>query len=407
MRAPRKLLFVLVGLLLLDVFVSGTLVDRDLFLDRPLPPFGARTHPRQDEWLANLERPPEERDGLGRFDAELGWTWRPSAASPDGRFHINADGQRGTRSYAARPGEDVLRIACFGDSFVFGDEIPDRSTFPAILEARKPKWEVPNYGVSGYGTDQALLRFRRRAARPEGLGARIVVLGFLFENVGRNVNRYRPLWNPSTGFCATKPRFVLEGGPSAAVAASAHGSGAGDTLRLLPQPYPDERSLALAVRDGSVVDAIRDHEFWIDRPSVPRWSSLMRLVGWARAQRARQVSRLYADPEREPVRVTLALLETFHREALASGAERALILLLPSERDLAHADGGTPFWSTLVDALEARGVPCLDTSPALLRRRAELQAEGREHALYFGYHLSGEGNAVVAAELERWVDRGP
>ena len=57
------------------------------------------------------------------------------------------------------------------------------------------------------GPDQAL----RRAA---------------LENIGRNVNRYRPLWHPNSGATGAKPRFVLSGdalaGVAAAVVSGAH-----------------------------------------------------------------------------------------------------------------------------------------------------------------------------------------
>ena len=51
-----------------------------------------------------------------------------------------------------------LRLACFGDSFTFGDEVQDAWCYPAMLEQRNPGLEALNYGVGAYGTDQALLQ---------------------------------------------------------------------------------------------------------------------------------------------------------------------------------------------------------------------------------------------------------
>jgi hypothetical protein len=48
-------------------------------------------------------------------------------------------------------------ILAVGDSFVFGDEVSDNETWPAILEQRINR-RVVNGGVSGYGTAQAVLR---------------------------------------------------------------------------------------------------------------------------------------------------------------------------------------------------------------------------------------------------------
>jgi hypothetical protein len=48
-------------------------------------------------------------------------------------------------------------ILAVGDSFVFGDQVSDDETWPAILERRVNR-RVINGGVSGYGTAQAALR---------------------------------------------------------------------------------------------------------------------------------------------------------------------------------------------------------------------------------------------------------
>src|SRR5262249_17188904 len=47
-------------------------------------------------------------------------------------------------------------ILAVGDSFVFGDQVSDDETWPAILERRLDR-RVVNGGVSGYGTAQAAL----------------------------------------------------------------------------------------------------------------------------------------------------------------------------------------------------------------------------------------------------------
>ena len=99
----------------------------------------------------------------------------------------------------------------------------DDYTYQAFLEAHEPRVEALNFGVPAYGTDQALLRLSREGLR----GARVAVLSLLLENIGRNVNRWRPLWTPRTLTPLAKPRFVLEGG----------------ALRLVPQPFEDPRAI--------------------------------------------------------------------------------------------------------------------------------------------------------------------
>ena len=99
------------------------------------------------------------------IDADLGWVTTPGVVS--GAYAVNRPGQRATHEYApqARPG--VTRIAAFGDSFVHGDEVTTEQAWPAQLEGLDSDLEVLNYGVTGYGIDQAMLRYEREGARFE------------------------------------------------------------------------------------------------------------------------------------------------------------------------------------------------------------------------------------------------
>jgi hypothetical protein len=53
-------------------------------------------------------------------------------------------------------------IGFFGDSFTENSQIEDRFTFTSILDiAANPSARVVNYGVDGYGLDQAYLRYKK------------------------------------------------------------------------------------------------------------------------------------------------------------------------------------------------------------------------------------------------------
>jgi hypothetical protein len=369
----------LVGLLALglsDLAVSGLWLRDGVFLGRPLPPFGVFPHPKQREIA---ERMGEEPRGPWAFDAELGWTWRPSAASGDGLMRTNALGGRGPREYASEPPAGKRRAVVFGDSFVFCDEVAGEDTFEAQLERLEPDLECLNFGVSGYGTDQALLRFRREGRK----GAELVLLGLLLENAGRNVNRYRPLWSPETGVVMTKPRFVLD---------------PGGALELLPQPYATRAELRAALLDGTVLARVAAHEYWLERPSFPgaSFSSLARLASGYLAYRARKPARLWEDTAGEPFRVTLALLAAFRREALGSGAREALVLVFGARPEVDLALDGRPYWGALFDELRRLEIPFVD----LIAPLAERERAAPEDPLFGDGHLSPSGNAVVARVLQ-------
>ena len=372
-RVPRALAALLLGVVAVDVGLSAWIGSEGLLLGHPLPPYGAITHPRQRAWVDELRIPPR---GTGAFDVELGWTVRTNATSLDGKARTNSIGARGTREYALDKPAGVTRVVCVGDSFTWGDEVGDADTFEAQLEALRPDVECINLGVAAYGTDQALLRWRRDGER---LAPDLLVVGFLVENVGRNVNRYRPLWYPSSGAAPAKPRFVL----------------AKNGLELVPQPFATGAELAGAIEDGSVMARLAEHERW--RSSSSWWgvSSIARCAAALVSDRERDVARLLRDEAGEPFRVTLELLRAFR-------AKRVLVVVFPREVDLEHvAAGERRPWSGLVDELRRSGIEHFDVSDELARLLAAHRTDPARPHPFAGGHLSPAGNALVARELER------
>ncbi len=337
-----------------------------------------------------MKLPPEERGGIHLWDAELGWVNRPSCVSPDGKFTINAEGLRGESEYAPLPPNGITRLIAFGDSYTFGDEVQDKHAYPEMVERMFRGYEVLNFGVSAYGTDQALMRYRRSGRER---GAHVVCMGMLLENIGRNVNRYRPLWYPRTGSPIAKPRFLL---------------GRDQQLELVPLVYASEDAFRDAVLDGSVLADLAEHEYW-DRPQP--WTgtlSAFARIGaglWAYSQR--QPRKLWQDTSGEAFQLTVEILATFRAEALADGAQEAVLLLFPYKDDLqGYLESGERYWSGLLTELERRGIPYIDLVPPLAQKHRNLKSEGRKGTVYFGGHLSSVGNSVVATELKAWLDAG-
>ena len=385
-RARRLLPLVLV----LGALAAGEVGARVLaarFAWRPLPPFGRQAPQR--EWLERSERELAEGrapPGYSRFDAELGWTTRPGYASPDGSMHVNARGLRGAREYAEPAPPGVRRVLACGESFTFGEEVADAETWCAQLEARVPGLEVLNYGVGGYGTDQALLRVSREATGEFDA----LLVGLMLENIGRNVNRYRPLWYPGAQ-PAAKPRYLL--GPSG--------------LELLRQPFASREELVAAVRSGEVFARLAEHEFWSDgAPPFPlAWSAAARFVAARGAYAARELEPLWSDTEGEPFRVTLALLEAFGDVARGLGDAELVVLVFPMRADLVRfLERGARYWTPLLAALDARGIAHLDLTEPLA---AAARERGGVGTLYLASHFSPLGNELVAAAVaERLTAKG-
>lgn len=96
-----------------------------------------------------------------RYHPLLGWTNQPnyrSGADVPFVVTINSQGIRATHDFTPRAPDGVRRIAIFGDSLAFGEEVDDGQTVADHLAGIRPDWEVLNYGVHGYGLGQAVLR---------------------------------------------------------------------------------------------------------------------------------------------------------------------------------------------------------------------------------------------------------
>jgi hypothetical protein len=137
---------------------------------------------------------------LEKRDINLGWGPSPP---PNGPIEAEPENTAadGTRHDPVFPIDARPCLSLFGDSFTWSEEVADKDAWGSILAA-KLKCRVANFGVGGYGTDQAFLRFR--SLPPKG---GVVFLNHLSENILRNVNQYRNLLYPGHEF-AFKPRFV-------------------------------------------------------------------------------------------------------------------------------------------------------------------------------------------------------
>ena len=103
----------------------------------------------------------------------------------------NSAGLRGSKDYGYTTPLGTRRIAVLGDSFAFGYGCNDDQVVSAVLEKDLNdelvggiKWEVLNFGVSGYGQAEELILYRNktRLYKPG-----VVVLFYFDNDIGNNV----------------------------------------------------------------------------------------------------------------------------------------------------------------------------------------------------------------------------
>jgi hypothetical protein len=94
------------------------------------------------------------------YDAELGWALEKNVSradffGPGAALTTNAQGLRASEEYTPRVPAGRYRVVCLGDAQVLGYGVGDGDTLGARLEARDPRLQVVNMGMTGYGLGQS------------------------------------------------------------------------------------------------------------------------------------------------------------------------------------------------------------------------------------------------------------
>jgi hypothetical protein len=254
---------------------------------------------------------------------------------------------------------------------------------------------VANFGVGGYGTDQAFLRHRNRVND----SAPIVILGIFEDNVQRNVNRFRELLAGSPAF-SFKPRFKLD--PRG-------------ELVLLPLSLPDTSQARAFIE--SPEQFLADEYFLPGssagpvRPRFPFTLSLIHLLLHPDV-RAVLTGHPYWERYYRPghdsgaLETTVGIVRAFRDEAGRRG-QRLMIVMFLSPKTMSRLEGASARpYQPLIDRIGAEGIPIVDLSDGILLRlsgRSPCEIATQPRACRG--HLNPEANAwvaeIVAAALSR------
>lgn len=320
----------------------------------------------------------------GNSDPELGWVPHPEDLAPGGY-----------RLAPAGEGFTAPCVSLYGDSFTFGEEVAPALAWGSLLTARLG-CRVDNYGVSGYGTDQAYLYFQRQHQQGHDT-APVVILSHLSENIVRNITQDLGLVYDAT--MALKPRFVAEpGGAIRLVRIPRLGPEDYATYRRdLRQIFPDEYLAPGYSRLSK------------RRLFFPYTLSVPQLLTYKRLYASLQVyvstvppwfAELY-DPAHpsQALAVTQAILRHFAHGARQYG-KRPLIFVIPTARDLLYFQK-TQQWSyaPLLGTLPAHGRgQVVNLGPLLLAKLAErhLCTFFCTNALTRSGHYTAAGHRLLA-----------
>jgi len=352
------------------------------------PLYVNRLSPRLKWMIGEMLGP--QRDRYYQIDRELGWSIQPG--NHVGEYQSNSGGFRALRDYSIDPPPGVLRIAAFGDSFTHADDVFTNETWAARMEELDPRLEVLNFGVGGYGTDQALLRFERDGVK---YNPHIALLGLIPENCYRNVNYYVPFYR-RTAWPEGKPRFVWRDG----------------ALHLVPNPLPDLQSLRELLKKPAVVlPRLAANDYWarVAYYEGPLdFSPTVRLLkhygaDWRMDILDDRRFRLETwNMDSEAIQVTLGIFSRFAREARARNIEPVVVLFPDSGDFLRYRANGTKIYPPMLEWLREHGIRYVDAMEAF----DKFAPDASVHDLYHG-HFNATGNIIIARYLVEWLKRDP
>jgi hypothetical protein len=375
----KRLLFIGIVVLLVLAFAEAGAFGAGKFLQRmymmyvaPAPVAGERTY----------------ADYLKVRDPQLGWPFKADFGGA-----LDPSGARWSPAFRD-PAQFPNSVALFGDSFAAGSEVDDDHSWGNQLALSLGK-RVGIFGVPGYGTDQAYLRFLSMPDDPSS----VVILTHLSGGIPRNITRNWDLFTRERHY-ALKPRFVLD--PRGA-------------LQLIPIPTLSESEYLRSVGAESPFLAVEHENF---QPGGPAGNTLLTFpysLAFLRNLGSYSVRSLVA---RRPdyggfyekghplagLEITAAILESFHAEARKRG-KWPIVLLLPTIHELKYfRRNGKWTYAPLAERLGEAKVNYIDFGPTLAKRLGDRELQ----ALYkpLGHYNEEASKLLADTVLETLRTRG-
>ena len=311
------------------------------------------------------------------YDSLMGWTLGPKRTGRHGLYFTSDEGIRSPSpdvSFAAR--RPVYRIATVGDSHTFCEDVKYEECWGDYLEgALGTEFQVLNFGVPGYGVDQAYLRYIRdvRPWQPD-----VVIFGVSPHDVIRITSVYSFVMFPDWDMPFAKPRFIVADGQ----------------LSLLNVPVP---ASGVIFSQDSIFDLpfIQFDGGYNRIEWERRWYHVSHLVRFMISRFPRwPVPNSHVSYEAAKV-VTIEIVRTFERLVVESGAV-AIIAHIPSRDNL---DASSSAGSFTAQVLEEANVGYVDLTACVL----QVPAAERFVPTELGGHHAPGANAAMGDCLSQAV----
>ena len=319
------------------------------------------------------------------YSSSLGWTIKPNGFAP--LYRANSKGMRARREYTLAPSKNVLRISTFGDSFTHGDGVGNKDTWQEVMMSTDRSLEVLNFGVGGFGLDQAFLRYQQDGAMYH---SQIVLIGFLSENIYRSVNVFRPFYASGTTLPLAKPRFIFEDG----------------RLVLLRNPMRDlSQYRDLLTSPERILPKLGAHDYYFRTrykeghfdflPSV----RLLQVSTYHLVEHRTGIEKNgYYDTDSEAFKITAAIFDQFVDTVSRTGAV-PIIVVMPSGGDVVrYRKDGTKLYTPLLEYFRVRDYRYVDMLDGFEKYGGSMTVDE-----LVPNHYSPSGNGLVAKFIWQYL----
>lgn len=315
------------------------------------------------------------------FSSLLGWTIKKNGASKI--YQANSHGIRSSREYELTPPDDVLRIATFGDSFTNCTDVNNEETWQASLEKIALNLEVLNFGVGGYGLDQAYLRYLEMGLQHK---PHIVFIGYLSKDIFRHVNTFRPFYFPDTSLPLTKPRFIIDN----------------EELSLIPNPMDslvDYNMLLLQPKE--TLAKIGENDFFYAKgykSSKFDFSPTVRFFKLAVNNFSNSSTKSIVEAS-EAFELTMKIFDKFHASVSNNNALPIIVIFSDIADLTSYQYSKTKSYSSLIAYFDSKGYQYIDLMEIFDKTGKDYKLK----KLFVNGHYSPFTNTLVAKHIQSYL----
>lgn len=328
--------------------------------------------------------------GVFREDGTLGFTVKENSSSTNGWRQYNNFGARSSEPLSSKRQPNRMRVLFFGDSYTSGSRVPGDQTFPFYLSRRKRDIEFVNFGVDGYSTGQAFLRFETLKDKLDF--DRVFLVFVPSADLWRDINVNRYISYAWAGYyCYNLPILVMEEGK----------------LKLIPAPYDSLDEFFTDNRDHVTPrykDHLRKHDYYynslfdsdflLDNFIIFKlFKKFIYRLKYLYKDKFEASNNILMDTHFKAMIVTKGIIEEMAKEVQAKGAEFSLIIL-PTKDDISQyqiSDSYKKTWDEMASFICSGEIVCYD----LMEDFSVLNIEKLDTG-YDGSHNGPQTNALIA-----------